>query len=121
MTRKTKIAVTITHTPYGNQFAQEAMDALLALSIYAQKISVVFIGEGVFQLLTNHHNKCIQQKSIEKQLDALALYDIDSVYACQQSLDERKIATAQIAQTVTPLNKTALLDLLHQQDSLISF
>lgn len=119
--RAKKIGVVIRHAPYGNNFAQETLDAILAASVYGQVLTLIFIGDGIFQLLNNQYPEAIQQKSFEKQLSAFELYDIDRLFICENSLAQRGVNSTQLSVNCKTLNKSDLSDLLHQQDSLLSF
>ncbi len=41
------------HAPYGSSLARDALDAVLASSAYDQQLSLLFMDDGVFQLLKN--------------------------------------------------------------------
>ncbi|MBZ2279862.1 sulfurtransferase complex subunit TusC, partial [Buchnera aphidicola] len=45
------IAVVFSHSPHGTSFGREGLDLILGISALIKKISVFFIGDGVFQLL----------------------------------------------------------------------
>jgi len=53
MNHSKKIGFIIRHAPYGNHFAQESLDAILASSVYGQILTLIFMGDGVLQLLEN--------------------------------------------------------------------
>ncbi|MFT6388335.1 MAG: tRNA 2-thiouridine synthesizing protein C [Cellvibrionaceae bacterium] len=116
-----KIGIIIRHAPYGNNFAQETLDAILAASVYGQILTLIFIGDGVFQLLKEQDSKAIQQKSFEKQLTAFELYDLDRLFICKRSLDERGVNVTQLSVTCTSLDENNLRNFLHEQDTLLSF
>lgn len=115
-----KIGVIIRHAPYGNDFAQETIDAVLATAVFGQSLSVIFMADGVFQLLAGQQ-PAEGKKSIQKQLAAFELYDIDTVFVCQQALDERGITDSELSISVNALAQDALQTLLHEQDVLLSF
>ncbi|MGH1487422.1 MAG: sulfurtransferase complex subunit TusC [Cellvibrionaceae bacterium] len=117
-----KIGITLRQAPYGNSLTHEALDIILAASVYEQEISVFFIGDGVFQLIKAQESHRIEQKSIEKKLAAFEMYDINNIFVCNNSLKERRlniedlsISTAQIVEHET------LTGLLHSQNTLLSF
>lgn len=116
-----KIGVVIRHAPYGNHMAQEALDAILAASVYGQTLTLIFMGDGVLQLLKGQNSQVIQQKSFEKQLAALELYDIDRLFVCQDSLAKRGINASQLSVSISSLDNKDLSQLLHSQDTLLSF
>jgi tRNA 2-thiouridine synthesizing protein C len=110
------------HAPYGNSTAREAIDIALAASVYDQDISVLFMDDGIFQLLKNQHSQLIDQKNIASTLPALPLYGIENLYVHQESLNERAIAPEELVlENITILNNNDVKQLLTQQDHLLSF
>ncbi|MGH1440839.1 MAG: sulfurtransferase complex subunit TusC [Cellvibrionaceae bacterium] len=121
MSKVKNIGIIIRHAPYGKHFAQESLDAILAASVYGQKLTLIFMGDGVLQLLKDQQPQEIQQKSLQKQLTALALYDIERVFVCEHSLEQRAIDSSRLSIPTTQLDQEHLRILLHEQDSLLSF
>lgn len=115
------IGIVIRHAPYGRHKAQESLEAILAASVYGQKLTLIFMGDGVLQLLTNQDPQEIKQKSIQKQLSALALYDVDRLFVCKHSLEQRAIDLSRLSVNTTQLDQKSLRAVLHEQDSLLSF
>lgn len=107
--------------PYGNANAKESLDALLAGSAYDQDISVLFCGDGVFQLVSNHQANLIEQKSISKTLPALEMYDITKIYAQASCLEARGIGKEQLGIDVKLLSDSEASQLNQQQDCILSF
>lgn len=117
-----KILVISRHAPYGNSTAREALDTALAASVYDQDISMLFMDDGVFQLLKNQRSQFIDQKNIASTLPALSLYGIENIYAHQESLDERAISIEDITlDDIKTLNDNDVKNLLSKQDHLLSF
>lgn len=116
-----KILFVLRQAPYGHSLAREAFDAILATSAYDQQLSVVFIDDGVFQLMTSQQAEVIEEKSIGKILSAFPLYDIQSLFVCYPSMQQRGIDANDIPSIIKPLNRTELKMLFSQQDHLLSF
>ena len=117
-----RIAYVLRQAPYGSDFAHDAIDAVLAGGLYGQTISVFFMGDGVFQLInTAHQSVATDHKPLSKKLNALSLYDIEHIFVCQQSLNERNISTHQISIDATILNNNDMNTALRNHDVLLSF
>jgi len=117
-----KILLVSRHAPYGNSTAREAIDMALATSVYDQDISILFMDDGIFQLLRNQHSQLIDQKNIASILTALSLYGIENIYVHQESLDDRTIKINDlILDGLQSLNNKDVGNLLSQQDQLLSF
>jgi tRNA 2-thiouridine synthesizing protein C len=117
-----KILLVSRHAPYGSSTAREAIDVALAAAIYDQDIGILFMDDGVFQLLKDQQGIHINQKNIDSILPALTLYGIENIYVHQESLDNRTITTNElILDDLQLLNNIDVGHLLSQQDQLLSF
>jgi tRNA 2-thiouridine synthesizing protein C len=119
--KKKQLLFSLRHAPYGNSLAKEALDAILATSAYDQQLSVVFIDDGVFQLMDNQQAEVIEEKSISNRLSAFPLYDITALFVCAESLQQRGLTQANIPNEVTLVDAKELKQLFSQQDHLLSF
>ncbi|HWV15985.1 MAG TPA: sulfurtransferase complex subunit TusC [Cellvibrio sp.] len=110
------------HAPYGSSIAKEALDAILAASAYNQQLSLLFMDEGVFQLLPAQEAQEIGQKSLAAMLPALSLYDIDEIYVHQESLQARQIESRELVlDNIKVIDSAAVHSLLARQHQLLSF
>jgi tRNA 2-thiouridine synthesizing protein C len=117
-----KILLISRQAPYGKSTAREAIDIALAASVYDQDIGVLFMDDGVFQLLKHQQGQNIDQKNIASILPALALYGIENIYVHQESLDARTIkANELVLDDLQLLSNKDVGHLLSQQDQLLSF
>ena len=120
MMERKKLLFIVRRGPYGNLLARESLDAILAASVYEQALSVLFLDDGVFQLVTPQ-TTASKQKNISKLLSAFPLYDINELFICQSSLKQRNLDTTALCLNVKPLNSDEVKHLMKQQDQLISF
>ncbi|OAJ93562.1 sulfurtransferase complex subunit TusC [Vibrio bivalvicida] len=107
--------------PHSSASGREGVDALLAASAYCEDISVVFMGDGVYQLLHGQQTADILSKDYSLMLKLFDLYDIEQVYVCEASLSERGLAQADLVlkgQILTPLDLSAQL---HRADKVLTF
>jgi tRNA 2-thiouridine synthesizing protein C len=110
------------HAPYGSSLAKDALDAVLASSAYDQQLSLLFMDDGVFQLLKNQVSADITQKSFSATLPVLPLYEINSIYVHYESLEKRQIKINELVlDSVQIIDSAAVCSLLAQQDQLLSF
>ncbi|CAL4325817.1 Protein TusC [Buchnera aphidicola (Protaphis terricola)] len=84
-----KIAFIFSHAPHGTTFGKEGLDAVLSTSSVLNKISLFFIGDGVFQLLKNYKTEKILSRNYTNLFSILSLYEIKNFYCCKLSLVER--------------------------------
>jgi tRNA 2-thiouridine synthesizing protein C len=110
------------HAPYGSSLAKDALDAILAASAYDQQLSLLFMDDGVFQLLANQAPENISQKSFAAILPVLPIYEINSIYVHDESLKKRQITLNELViEGVQIIDSAAICSLLAQQDQLLSF
>ena len=121
MASKKRLLLIFRHPPYGNTLARAGLDVALATAAFEQNISILFMDDGVYQLLPGQDSAVIEQKNHRRQLDSLPLYDIDTLYVEQASLDARQIAPQAIADKLELLDNDALQQLLQRHDQVLSF
>lgn len=123
MMSEKKIAFVNRQPPHGSSAGRESLDALLATSaLVEENLSVFFIGDGVYQLLDNQQPETIQCRDYISAFRMLELYEIEPVYVCLDSLDERGLNEADLLlDSVTVLNRKQISALLDQQSVLLSF
>ena len=115
-----KVAIIISSAPHGNAKGREALDTALALSTF-NHISVFFMGDGVFHLLPNQHPEDILMRDYIATFNMLELYDIEDVYVCKTSLDERNLSRITINIANQLIENKQLHQLLASQDVVLRF
>jgi tRNA 2-thiouridine synthesizing protein C len=117
----TGIAIINKTAPYGSSNGQESLDMALAMSNFAQDVSIFFIEDGVLQLLVSQNATLIDNKAYHKTFPALEFYDIEKIYVCKQSLAQRGIQVSQLSIAVTLMEPDDLSSLLVDQQHVMSF
>ncbi|AIW20047.1 sulfurtransferase [Vibrio coralliilyticus] len=107
--------------PHGSASGREGVDALLAASAYCEDISVLFIGDGVYQLIAGQQTGNILSKDYSPMLKLFDLYDIEQVYVCSDSLAERGLAQADLVIDAESLSVVDMQAQLHRADKVLSF
>lgn len=103
--------------PYSSHSAQEGLDALLAATIFEQKLDVLFIGDGVYQLVSDQNP--VGLSNHYKQLKSLVMYDVEYAYACEQSLKLINASSPPIE--IRPLSSGKISELYHQYNHILTF
>ena len=52
------------HAPYSGNLAREALDTVLAAAVFDQAIGLLFMDDGVYQLLQEQQNITLDKKNI---------------------------------------------------------
>ncbi|HBP47680.1 sulfurtransferase complex subunit TusC [Pseudomonas sp. FSL R10-0056] len=107
--------------PWSGPGAKEALDIVLAGGAFDLPIALLFMDDGIFQLLATQNAAAIQQKNLTANLQALSMFGVDDLFACNHSLDERGISTEGLAAIdVQPLSTEAVRALIDRYDQVIT-
>jgi len=115
------IAIINTQAPFSSADGKEALDAALIFGSYEQATSLFFLADGVFQVIGDQNASAIEIKDYLKTFSALAFYDIDNIYVCQQSLTERNLAANFHIDNVQVLTSEEFSQRLHQHNVIYRF
>lgn len=107
------------HAPYQGYQAQETLDALLVMAAFGQNPSVLFQGDGVWQLIANQQPKPIGRASIVAQLQALSLYDVERVYVDTLSLAQRGLTLDDLSIGAQAITAHELGNFIQQHEIII--
>lgn len=113
------ILVVQRHSPFNSSKGREALDLLLALAAVEHNVSLLFSGDAVYQLLPTQDQPDFKLKAYPRSFKLFALYDIEQVYVCQQSLTERGLDASRLLINVAVLDKPGIAQLLARQHQVI--
>jgi tRNA 2-thiouridine synthesizing protein C len=106
--------------PWAGPSAREALDIALAGGAFDLPMGMLFLDDGVFQLLPGQHPTAVQQKDLTANLQALPMFGVEALYASQRSLQERGLQDQPLSLTVQVLDDSALTALLGRYDQVIT-
>ena len=101
--------------------AREALDAILATAVFEQPLSLLFCGDGVWQLLCSQGDYSGGDKALTDSLTALPLYDVQAVYADEQSLRERGLGQRDLLALAEVISSDQAAELLAACQGIMSF
>ena len=105
--------------PYAGYNAQETLDALLVMAAFGQNPSVLFQGDGVWQLVGTQDATALGRASILAQLHALSLYDVENVYVDFDSLLQRQLSLDDLAITAKVISHSDMATFINQHTFII--
>ncbi len=111
----------IRHTPYGNSLARTAIDVSLANAAFDQPVELLFMGDGVLQLLPAQDTTALGRKNLARLLASLPLYGIEQVYADAEAAALHRVDLEQSPVATMPLEAAAMRALLHKHAHLLGF
>ena len=116
-----RILIVCRQAPYGSSLAREAIDLALATSVFEQELALLFLGDGVLQLLKHQASNQLNLKNHGNVLSAFPLYDINALYIDQQALEERQLQADELLLTTTSLEPDELPAFIEQYDIVLNF
>jgi len=106
--------------PWAGPNAREALDIALAGGAFDLPIGMLFLDDGVFQLVPAQQPADLQQKDLTANLQALPLFGVEALYAASRSLQERGLHGQPLNLPVETLDDAALTALLDRYDQVIT-
>jgi tRNA 2-thiouridine synthesizing protein C len=107
--------------PYGTIYALESLEVVLITATFDQDVSLVFIDDGVYELVKGQQTKDIGVKNFSPSYRALDGYDVEKLYVDQESLSARGLSEKDLLVPVEVLNAEQMGQLMQQQDVILSF
>ena len=121
---KYKLAILFTQPPFGSATSREGLDALLAASAFCQEeeILILFLNDGVFNLLKNQQPAEILQKDHIATFKLIELYDLTECFVCQESVATRKLENAEwIFSDIRWCSQDEMFAKLQQAEKVLTF
>lgn len=107
--------------PWSGPGAREALDIVLAAGAFDLPIGLVFMDDGVLQLIPEQNSAALQQKNITANLQALSMFGVDDLFVCGYSLAERGLSdTSFIVDDVQLLSPEETRTLIDRYDQVIT-
>lgn len=107
--------------PYGNESPAETLDAALVCAAFGQPVSLLFQGDGVWQLMSHQQGQALERKTLLAQLGALPLYDIEHLYVDAASLRERGLQADALGLAAQALEADDIRTLIATHDHVLRF
>lgn len=108
------------HSPHGQSDGLECLDLCLAAASFGQPVQMIFIDDGVFQLLKNQLAEAIEHRNFSKTFAALAFYDVEDIFVCEASLQQRGLSQDDLC-IATELVSSSQLQSLLSDSTVLSF
>ena len=106
--------------PWAGPSAREALDIALAGGAFDLPLGLLFLDDGVFQLVASQQPAVLQQKDLGANLQALPMFGVEELFVSSRSLAERGLEEATLALPAERLDDTALTLLLDRFDLVVT-
>ena len=115
------VAILNTKAPFATMDAKESMDLALIMGSYEQNTHLYFQGDGVLQLIDQQSPETINLKNFLKTFSAFTFYDLDKVFVCKKSLEERQLTNTFHLDGVEILEQAEFSLALHRHSHIFRF
>jgi len=107
--------------PYGTIFALESLEVVLIAATFDQDVSLVFVDDGVYELVRGQDTQAIGIKNHSKTYRALEGYDVEKLYVERESMNARGLTEDDLIVPVEVLGSGEMAALMAEQDVVLSF
>jgi tRNA 2-thiouridine synthesizing protein C len=118
---KKKLLLIFRHGPYGNKLSRAGLDVALAAAAFEQDLHVLFMDDGVWQLLPEQSAQSIDSKNVHSTLQSMPLYDLASFHVDAGSLEQRQLLPSQLDGELVLLGDNELATFIDSHDQVLSF
>jgi tRNA 2-thiouridine synthesizing protein C len=119
-TRRTVLFVFRT-APHGSIRGLEGLEAVLMAGAFEQPSSVVFLGDGVFQIIAGQDTESIGFKNFAKGFRILEQLDIDKVWIDHRSLAARGLGPDDLLIEAALVDRERIAELFVEHDVILNF
>lgn len=107
--------------PHGTIYALESLEVVLAAAAFEQRVTVLFLDDGVFQLVKDQKTEALGVKDFSPTYKALEMYEVERVVVEQESLARRGLDLDDLIIPVDALNEKDVSELFQSHDILLNF
>jgi len=102
--------------PHGGVYVQEMLDIILTTAAFDQKVSILLLDDGVFQLKNGQHPENVGMKDTAAIFNALEIYDVTAIYTEVESLRERGLNSDDLCLSVQLHYRNEIVGLMKRFD-----
>lgn len=84
--------------PYGTIYAWESLEVVLIGAAFDQEVSLVFLDDGVYQLVKGQNTAGIGMKNFSPTYRTLGDYEVKNIYVDRDSLEARGLSEDDLVQ-----------------------
>jgi tRNA 2-thiouridine synthesizing protein C len=107
--------------PYGTVYALESLEVVLITATLDQDVSLVFLDDGVYELVKGQNTKGLGIKNFSPSYRALEGYDVEKLYVERESMEARGLTEDELLVPVEVLSTVEMAALMAEQDVVLSF
>ena len=114
-----KILFVLRKPPHSGAYAQEMLDIIMTVAAFDQEVSILLLDNAVFQLKKQQRPEGTGLKDTATIFKALPLYDINTIYAEAESLQERGLTPDSLDESVIKIPRNNVGEFFKQFNLLL--
>ncbi len=95
------VLIRMSKSPLNGLISGEQLETAMVAATFEQEVSILFTGDGVLNLLPTKETKEVTGYNIEKMLLALPTFDVNDLFICERSLEQRQIGVFSLPKNAT--------------------
>lgn len=116
-----QLTIIFRSNPAYNSKGREALDLALLSASFEQHVKLIFICEGVFNLLKGQNPELLSGKDYISTFKALPIYDIEDIYVCEKALSYNLLEKPDLIVEATLVTTTRIRSLINEADEVLVF
>ncbi len=116
-----QLTVIFRSNPAFNSKGREALDLAMLSASFEQRVKLIFIDEGIFNLLNGQTPEQLGGKDYISAFKALPLYDIEDIYVCDKSISQHSIKQSELIVDATTITTDRIRTLISEADEVLVF
>ncbi len=113
--------IVISQAAFSGASFKEAIDLALVTAAFDQKITLIFVDEGIFNLIANQNATPIADITHTDILNGLEYYDIDEIWVEKESLQQAGVSPEQLIASVSLVSRQDILSANRSAHHLVNF
>ena len=114
------VLIRMSKSPLNGLISGEQLETAMVAATFEQEVSILFIGDGIFNLLPAKETKEVTDYNIEKMLLALPTFEISDLFVCQRSLEHRQIEVSNLPKNVKVITFEEQKSLIRTSNAVLS-
>jgi len=100
---------------------KEAIDLGLVCAAFDQQVNLIFVGDGLYNLIANQSIANLKDKNHVDILKGIEFYDIENIFVEHESLSNKNLKLEKLIDNVEVKSTAEILELNLNADNLVNF
>lgn len=110
-----------TAAPWADDTAKNALDMIMMAVSLDQEVQVVFMDDGVYQLLGQYAQALESKNPLVKYRVLSDIFELDRLYVVESSLSSRHVRPQQLQIQAQPINDATFAEYLQLSSKVVRF